>query len=588
MADIAPGLDELAVAVAAPSVLLSDRAGPVEPDGVQGWYVDDVRLLRRLEARVSPAGSATLRFRHALAPDGLTTTIEVTSETPATVDLGVTVAADLAPVAVVRQQQETADVPPLVDTDGLSWTREGTGCALACVPAPASYDALSWRLSVGPGAPARVELRLTARGRPQFAPGGEPPWSTVVPVPAGDLRWSRLVEQGLADLAGLLLRDGDDAFVAAGAPWYLTMFGRDALWTARLMMPFGTGLALSTLRALARRQGVREDPATEEQPGKILHEVRSGTVRLAGMVLPPVYYGTVDATPLFVCTLADAWRAGADRDEVAALLPAVRRCLAWVLDQSGESGWLRYVDSPGHGLANQGWKDSVNAVRHADGSLAEAPIALCEVQGYAYEAAVQGAALLADFDEPPVEGLAEWTTSLRDRFRADFWVDTPEGGHVAIALDRSGRPAGAVTSNMGHLLGTGILTAEQARRVAAVLTGPTMSSGYGLRTLALDSPAYDRLSYHCGSVWPHDTAIVVRGLVAEGFPTEAAVLAQGLVEASATSGARLPELYSGDERVPEVPGPAAYPSACRPQAWAAAAPLACLAALQDQGASDTR
>ena len=202
------------------------------------------------------------------------------------------------------------------------------------------------------------------------------------------------------------------------------------------------------------------------------------------------------------------------------------------------------------------------------------------MQGYAYEAAVQGAALLADFDEPPVDGLAEWAASLRRRFRTEFWVDTPEGGHVAMALDGAGRPADAVASNMGHLLGTGLLDAAQARRVATVLAGPTMSSGYGLRTLALDSPAYDRLSYHCGSVWPHDTAIVVRGLVAEGFRAEAALLAQGLVEASETFGARLPELYSGDERVPGVPGPAAYPSACRPQAWAAAAPLACLAALQ--------
>jgi glycogen debranching enzyme len=162
-------------------------------------------------------------------------------------------------------------------------------------------------------------------------------------------------------------------------------------------------------------------------------------------------------------------------------------------------------------------------------------------------------------------------------------VDTPEGGHVAIALDGAGRPAGAVASNMGHLLGTGILSPDQARRVATVLSGPTMSSGFGLRTLALDSPAYDRLSYHCGSVWPHDTAIVVRGLVAEGFRGEAQLLASGLVEASVTFDARLPELYSGDARVPGVPGPAAYPSACRPQAWAAAAPLACLAALQGWG-----
>ena len=579
MADIAPGLDRLTVAVAAPAVLLSDADAQVRGDGVAGWSVDDVRLLRRLEAPTSPAGEVTVEVGHALSPDGLTTTVEVRAGRPVTVDLGIDLGVDLAPVAMVRQQQATVDAAPQISGDGLTWAGDDSGCTLTCTPAPASYERLAWRLQVAPGAPSRVELRFRARSDPQFAPGGTPPWTTTVPVPVDDPRWAPLVEQGLADLAGLLLRDGEDAFVAAGAPWYLTMFGRDALWTARLMMPFGTGLALSTLRALARRQGVRDDPATEEQPGKILHEVRSGTVRLGGMVLPPVYYGTVDATPLFVCTLADAWQAGADRDEVAALVPAARRCLAWMVARTRESGWLRYVDTSGHGLANQGWKDSVDSVRYADGGIADPPIALCEVQGYAYEAAVRGAALLADLGEPPVEGLAAWAESLRRRFSEAFWVDTPEGGHVAIALDGRGGRADAVASNMGHLLGTGILTPRQARRVATVLSGPSMSSGYGLRTLALDCPAYDPLSYHCGSVWPHDTAIAVRGLVAEGFRAEGAALARGLVEASAAFGGRLPELWSGDPRVPGEPGPAAYPSACRPQAWSAAAPLACLAAL---------
>lgn len=186
MADIAPGLDELAVAVAAPSVLLTDPAGPVHADGIQGWYVDDVRLLRHLEAQVSPAGSATVRIVHELAPHALTTTIEVSADSPATVRLGLTVAADLAPVSVVRQQQETTEQPPRIREDGLSWSGEGTGCSLVCTPAPASYDLRSWQLSVGPDAPARVVLRFTAHGSPQFAAGGTPPWTTDVPAPAGD------------------------------------------------------------------------------------------------------------------------------------------------------------------------------------------------------------------------------------------------------------------------------------------------------------------------------------------------------------------------------------------------------------------
>ncbi|MGA8210035.1 MAG: amylo-alpha-16-glucosidase, partial [Nocardioidaceae bacterium] len=415
-------------------------------------------------------------------------------------------------------------------------------------------------------------------GTPQFGAGGPPPWGTETAVAAPDHRLGRLVEQSTADLGGLLLRDGDDAFLAAGSPWFLTLFGRDSLWAARLLMPFGTGLALSTLRTLARRQGERSDPASEEQPGKILHEVRSTTLELGGMSLPPVYYGTVDATPLFVCTLADAAQWGADRDQVAALLPAVRRCLEWVLAESRDSGWLRYVDESGRGLANQGWKDSVDSVPHADGRLAQAPIALSEVQGYAHEAAVRGAALLAAFEEPAVPGLLEWADDLAKRFRRDFWVDTAEGGHVAIALDRAGEPVGSVTSNMGHLLGTGILTAAQVERVAALLTGPDLSSGFGLRTLSARSPRFSPFSYHCGSVWPHDTAIAVRGLAREGRHAEAAELTAGLVAAAESRGYRLPELYAGDA-ADEVPFPADYPASCRPQAWAAAAPLACLAAV---------
>jgi glycogen debranching enzyme len=245
--------------------------------------------------------------------------------------------------------------------------------------------------------------------------------------------------------------------------------------------------------------------------------------------------------------------------------------------QSAESGWLRYVDRSGHGLANQGWKDSVDSVQFADGRLAEPPIALCEVQGYAYEAAVRGAALLDAFGEPPVTGLAEWALDLRDRFRRDFWVDTPDGGHVAIALDRTGERVDSVTSNMGHLLGTGILTEEQVARVVDVLTAPDMSSGFGLRTLSSFSPRYSRLSYHGGSVWPHDTAIAVRGLAREGRVAEAAELTAGLLAASEGVDYRLPELYGGDA-AGDVRFPVDYPASCRPQAWAAAAPLACLVA----------
>jgi len=286
----------------------------------------------------------------------------------------------------------------------------------------------------------------------------------------------------------------------------------------------------------------------------------------------------VDATPLFVATLADAHDWGADPAQVRALLPAVRGCLTWLMDQSADTGWIRYVDSTGRGLSNQGWKDSHDSVQFADGRLAEPPIALSEVQAYAYEAAVRGSSLLAAYDVAGPPGLTAWADDLRERFGRNFWVDSPGGGHVAIALDGDGRPVDSVSSNMGHLLGTGVLSGPATARVASLLAEPRMDSGFGLRTLASDSPRFSRLSYHGGAVWPHDTAIAVRGLASEGRHDQAGRLARGLFAAAEGVGHRLPELYGGDAAV-DVPLPSAYPAACRPQAWSAAAPLAALVAV---------
>ncbi|NUR07181.1 MAG: amylo-alpha-1,6-glucosidase [Nocardioidaceae bacterium] len=611
---LVPLLNDLAISVAAPAIVLSDPDGQIRPGGVRGWFVDDVRVLSGLTVSVAGSGldlvraqvsgsgrqeftyvarelggwlhdpQVTVDRRRTLTGSVLEEEVEVASRAQQPVHLVLTVdlASDLAPMAQVRQGHDTTLVTPAHTAGGLRWDGEPHGVDLTCEPAPTdgSEGRLTWRTTVEPGTSYAVRLRFGADGRPQFAPGGAPPWGDGIRVEAPDRRLGRLVEQSLADLGGLLLRDGDDAFLAAGSPWFLTLFGRDSLWAARLLMPFGTGLALSTLRTLARRQGTKDDPAAEEQPGKILHEVRTTTLELGGMSLPPTYYGSVDATALFVCTLADAWQWGADRDEVAALLPVVRRCLEWVLAESAETGWLRYVDTTGRGLANQGWKDSVDSVQFADGRLADPPIALSEVQGYAHEAAVRGAALLAAFGEEPVPGLAEWAEGLRERFRRDFWVDTPDGGHVAIALDRDGVAVDSATSNMGHLLGTGILSEAQVARVVEVLGGPGLSSGFGLRTLTSASPRYSRLSYHGGSVWPHDTAVAVRGLAREGYVAEAAALAAGVVRASEgqrPTAYRLPELYGGDAG-DDATYPVDYPAACRPQAWAAAAPLACLVA----------
>ena len=608
---LVPVLNHLAVSVAAPAILLSDPDGQVRRGGVRGWFVDDVRLLDELTVSVDGSGldlvraevrgadrqeftytareiggwlhdpQVTLDRRRTLTAAGLVEEIEVASraQEPFDLSLHVDLVADLAPMADVRQGRTTTPVPAERTEDGFAWHHDGHGFTARLDPAPSAVEGerLTWTTSVAPGTTYTVRVVLDAEGTPAFGPGGTPPWGDVA-VEAPDTRLPRLVRQSLADLGGLLMRDGDDAFVAAGAPWFLTLFGRDSLWVARLLMPYSTDLALSTLRTLARRQGTKVDPDSEEQPGKILHEVRNTTLELGGMSLPPVYYGTVDATPLFVCTLADAWQWGADHDAVTELLTAVRRCLTWVMEQSAESGWLRYVDLSGRGLANQGWKDSVDSVQFADGRLADPPIALSEVQGYAYEAAVRGAALLEAFGEEPVEGLADWAASLKERFAREFWVDTPDGGHVAIALDGQGTKVDSVASNMGHLLGTGILGEERTARVVEVLTAPDMASGFGLRTLTSRSPRFSRLSYHGGSVWPHDTAVAVRGLARDGYVDQAAVLAAGIVAASEGVAYRLPELYGGDQ-AGDVEFPVDYPASCRPQAWAAAAPLACLVAV---------
>ena len=359
----------------------------------------------------------------------------------------------------------------------------------------------------------------------------------------------------------------EDVFYAAGAPWYLTLFGRDSLWAARLVLPLDLTPARGTLRTLAALQGTVVDEERAEQPGKIMHELRRGAFELGSMSLPPLYYGTIDATPLWVCLLHDAWRAGLPEEDVVALLPALEAALGWLLehfDADGD-GFGEYRDATGRGLANQGWKDSRDSVRFADGRVAEGPVALCEVQGYAHEAARSGAALLDAFGRPGAERLRSWAADLAIRFRSTFWCGTGAERYPALALDGQKRRVDALTSNIGHLLGTGLLEAEEELLIARRLASPALDSGLGLRTMSAEDAGYSPLSYHCGSVWPHDTAIAVAGLARAGLTEHAAGLVEGLLRASVAFDQRLPELWSGEGR------PVPYPASCRPQAWSAAA-----------------
>ena len=400
----------------------------------------------------------------------------------------------------------------------------------------------------------------------------------------------------MADLGGLRMATAqapDDTFLAAGAPWFFTLFGRDSLIAARMLLPVDPELAAGTLRTLAARQGTRSVVETAEQPGKILHEVRRGELRFpegsdhAGLALPPVYFGTVDATLLWVSLLHDAWKWGMPDAEVEALLGNLDRALVWLKDwaDADGDGFLEYIDETGHGLANQGWKDSGDSIRWNDGSLATGPIALAEVQGYAYEAAVNAADILDAFGRPGATEWRDYAEDLAGKFRASFWCSDHLGPYPAIALDADKRAVDGVASNMGHLLGTGILNAEEAAVVVQRLMHPSMFSGFGIRTLDTGNAGYWPLRYHAGSVWSHDTAVILQGMAKAGHTGEAAQVAAALLDAAEAFNYRLPELFSGD--TPEQGGPLPYPASCRPQAWAAASVIPMMLAtlgLTSQGA----
>jgi glycogen debranching enzyme len=402
-------------------------------------------------------------------------------------------------------------------------------------------------------------------------------WTARTPVAWGaDEALLRTLSTSQQDLGSLRIFDPDRperAAVAAGAPWFMALFGRDSLLTAYMALAIDQQLALGTLQTLADRQGAVEDPTTEEQPGRILHEMRLGAEASLALGGENVYYGTVDATPLFVMVLGELWRWGASEDDVRDLLPAADRALDWVSsfgDRDGD-GFVEYQRHTDRGLRNQGWKDSWDGINFADGRIAEPPIALCEVQGYVY-AALRARADLAGWlgDHERARRCAERANALKSAFNEQFWL--PERGWYAIGLDRDKRPIDALTSNIGHCLWSGIVDSDKAESVADHLLSAQMFSGWGVRTLGTEMRAYNPMSYHNGSVWPHDNAIVAAGLMRYGFVEHAQRVAEGILAAAECFGGRLPELFTGLERS-DFPRPVDYPTSCSPQAWASAAPL---------------
>jgi len=360
--------------------------------------------------------------------------------------------------------------------------------------------------------------------------------------------------------------------IAAGAPWYMRLFGRDSLLTAWMALILDPGLAIGTVRALAALQGSKVDPSTEEEPGRILNEWHSLTGSDALGSGKNAYYGTADATPLFVMLMGELYRWGF-RDKIRALLPNVDRALDWITsygDKDGD-GFVEYQRVGNFGLLNQGWKDSSDAIAFANGSLAQPPIAVAEVQAYVY------AAYLARADIANAEGdlgIAEIyrgrAEKLKRAFNEQFWLKSDD--FVAVALDKDKNQVDSFTSNPGHCLWTGILDHDKAELVADKLLSPQLFSGWGIRTESIQSRKYNPVSYHHGSVWPHDTAITAAGLMKYGFATHAKKVILGLLDVAHHRDGRLPELFCGFSR-DELSIPISYPSACSPQAWSAASPL---------------
>ncbi|MGO4229053.1 glycogen debranching N-terminal domain-containing protein [Arthrobacter sp. YAF34] len=625
---VQPGLHRQYCSVAAPTQLWLDPDGrlagevtppgadlpgagdPADPAGFTGLLHGDTRMLSRALVRVNglepePATVETepggvLRVRGLVrgipgpTEDPAVELLQTWTVTPGVVrhslqlrtsldsldvEIDVELAADFTDMADIRLSRfRDASGPFSADQSALRWREGGKTLTVGAPGAVTAEGRLAWRGSLGRGRPFEAEWQAVLTDEDGAVVAARPPASRPPRTgPAGAL--GLLLDNSLDDVGGLRLatRQLPDApFTAAGAPWYFTLFGRDSLWAARLLLPLDSGtdngLASGTLRALAAFQGSRTDPAAAEEPGKILHELRSKELVLEsqGLRLPPVYYGAVDSTPLWLCLLGELWRAGRDDAAVRSLLPNAARAADWLLAAgAGNGGFLSYRDATGHGLSNQGWKDSRDAMQFRDGRQADGPIALSEVQGYAYQAALETAGLFDAYGEPGGQALRDFAAALRLRFRERFWVEDDAGPFPAMALDGHGVPLDIPGSNMGHLLGTGILDPDEARLVADRLVSPELFSGYGVHTISRRAAGFWPFSYHCGSVWSHDTAIAIRGLLADGFTAEARVLADGLLAAAASFGHRLPEVFAG-VRAEDSSVAVPYPASCHPQAWSSA------------------
>ncbi|MFI6922753.1 glycogen debranching N-terminal domain-containing protein [Nonomuraea spiralis] len=631
-----PGaLGDTVTLVEGSSFCVCQHGGDIVPGGAQGVYHADTRLLSRWilrvddhpveplqaiipepyhgtflgKARPRPGGaeSTLLVVRERYVGGGLREDLVLRnmSEEAAGCALSVQVGADLADLFEVKAERVRSadDVEMTTGESGLvvyapSRARgarimvESPGTPVVAAPGLLIFNIVvpargEWRASLlvtptheGEEPSDRVPAAHPAR--PDAPARRLAEWTASTPVvESTNAALVEVLARSREDLGALRLFDRDHPdeppAIAAGAPWFMTLFGRDSLLTSWMALPLDHTLALGTLRRLARLQGVKVDPLSEEEPGKIMHELRFGAQDDSSPYAGRAYYGSVDATPLFVMLLGEVRRWGVHCDAVEDLLPHADAALAWIEEYGSRDGLVWYQRKTDRGLVNQGWKDSFDGVNFADGTIARPPIALAEVQGYVYAAYLARAHFAChEGDQAAERRYVERAQAIRDAFNERFWLPGP--GYYAMGLDGRGRPIDGLGSNMGHCLWSGIADEDKACQVAGHLLSPEMFTGFGVRTLASSMGAYNPMSYHNGSVWPHDSAIIATGLMRYGYVEEAQRIAVGLLEAAHAFGGRLPELFCGFDRG-EYRQPVPYPTSCSPQAWAAAAPIQLLRTL---------
>lgn len=540
--------------------------------------------------------------RRQLVDDEFVEQVTVTSYfgRPAQIELEFEFEADFADVFEVRgakRKNRGRRQPTVIDQDtvrlayvGLDGVTYTTEVLFRPAPAFLSQSCAKFRLELAPGATERLHLQIrpyksqdtrvrAGTGRLSFADRSEQLLreaegfrgsSTRIRCSNGIVQ--HFLDQAISDLGFLRLQVDESSMVGAGIPWFCAPFGRDALLASYEALLLNPMLAKESLRVLAAYQGKRYDDTSEEEPGKIFHELRFGEMARAGETPHSPYYGTIDATPLFVIVAEAAYRIHGDRTFIEELRPAVEAALGWI-DARSDNGTklVTYERKSPRGLDNQGWKDSRAAVVWPDGRRATPPIALCEIQGYCVDAYARGARLFAALGD---QTLADRYQARAEAFRAlvdeQFWL--PSVGRYAYAIDGHGHKLDTVVSNLGHLLWSRVPSDERARQTAELLLKPESFSGFGIRTLAEGQAAYNPLSYHNGTVWPHDNAIIAKGLANYRYTGHATAVFEGMIAAMHHfRDFRLPELFCGLPR--EEGSLVRYPVACSPQAWAAAAPF---------------